>query len=732
MKIKIFAVVCLLAANLFTISAQKWFTPEAEKQVDALLSQVVEGNYKNNRYPLLRKPLMELPLGSIKPKGWLHEMLVRQKNGASGQMDVLYPSVMGKRNGWLGGDGDQWERGPYWIDGLLPLAYILDDDVLKAKVQPWIEWALQSQREDGFFGPEKDYPGEPGLQRDNSQDWWPRMVVLKILQQYYSATNDKRVVAFMTKYFRYQLNTLPQKPLGHWSSWAEFRACDNLQAVYWLYNLTGEDFLLELGHLLHRQSFSFIDMVDRGDLRRPCTIHCVNLAQGIKEPIIYYQQDTDRKYIDAVKEGFRDIRRFHGQPQGMYGGDEALHGNNPTQGSELCSAVELMYSLEKMVEITGATGIRNSTSLMYSLEKMVEITGFYQYTGSTVQMYSLEKMVEITGDIDFADHLERIAFNALPAQISDDFMTKQYFQQPNQVMVTRHRRNFDQDHEGTDLAFGTLTGYPCCFSNMHQGWPKFTQHLWYATPDNGIAAIVYSPSEVTANVGDNVPVVISEDTYYPMDHQITFTIKEVRNKVKQVKFPFHLRVPKWCKQAEIRVNGKMEQTVKGGKIAIVDRIWKRNDKIELYLPMEVFTSTWYENAVSIERGPLVYALKMEENWEKKEFKDSWYGSYYYQVTSSDPWNYGLVDFDRNRMNEVAQVSINSQKQQLDFPWNQENAPVEIKMKARLIPTWTVYNEMAGPQPFSFCGSAEGGEQEITLIPYGCTTLRISEFPVVGK
>lgn len=686
MKIKIFAVVCLLAANLFTISAQKWFTPEAEKQVDALLSQVVEGNYKNNRYPLLRKPLMELPLGSIKPKGWLHEMLVRQKNGASGQMDVLYPSVMGKRNGWLGGDGDQWERGPYWIDGLLPLAYILDDDVLKAKVQPWIEWALQSQREDGFFGPEKDYPGEPGLQRDNSQDWWPRMVVLKILQQYYSATNDKRVVAFMTKYFRYQLNTLPQKPLGHWSSWAEFRACDNLQAVYWLYNLTGEDFLLELGHLLHRQSFSFIDMVDRGDLRRPCTIHCVNLAQGIKEPIIYYQQDTDRKYIDAVKEGFRDIRRFHGQPQGMYGGDEALHGNNPTQGSELCSAVELMYSLEKMVEITG--------------------------------------------DIDFADHLERIAFNALPAQISDDFMTKQYFQQPNQVMVTRHRRNFDQDHEGTDLAFGTLTGYPCCFSNMHQGWPKFTQHLWYATPDNGIAAIVYSPSEVTANVGDNVPVVISEDTYYPMDHQITFTIKEVRNKVKQVKFPFHLRVPKWCKQAEIRVNGKMEQTVKGGKIAIVDRIWKRNDKIELYLP--VFTSTWYENAVSIERGPLVYALKMEENWEKKEFKDSWYGSYYYQVTSSDPWNYGLVDFDRNRMNEVAQVSINSQKQQLDFPWNQENAPVEIKMKARLIPTWTVYNEMAGPQPFSFCGSAEGGEQEITLIPYGCTTLRISEFPVVGK
>ena len=137
------------------------------------LTSAATGNdnpdYANNRYPLVRKPYMELPLGSICAKGWLLEMLERQKNGATGHLDQLYSQVVSLRNGWLGGDGDQWERGPYWIDGLLPLAYILDDKGLKEKVKPWVEWALNSQRADGYFGPDKNYPGEPGLQRSESR-----------------------------------------------------------------------------------------------------------------------------------------------------------------------------------------------------------------------------------------------------------------------------------------------------------------------------------------------------------------------------------------------------------------------------------------------------------------------------------------------------------------------------------------------------------------------------------
>src|SRR5690242_3681331 len=156
----------------------------------------VKTDYVQNRLPLAPKPYLELPIGAIKPEGWLKVQLVKMKNGMTGHLDTLYSKVMGPRNGWLGGDGDVWERGPYWLDGLVPLAYILDDEALKEKVRPWIEWSIQNQREDGYFGPQptdKAPAPEAGLQRDRPQDWWPKMVMLKVLKQYYEATGDQRV-----------------------------------------------------------------------------------------------------------------------------------------------------------------------------------------------------------------------------------------------------------------------------------------------------------------------------------------------------------------------------------------------------------------------------------------------------------------------------------------------------------------------------------------------------------
>lgn len=661
--------ICLLT----TVEAQKITVPT---------------NYVKNRIPLVSNPYIELPLGTIKPDGWLKEMLIRQKNGATGHLDELYPLVMGKRNGWLGGDGDQWERGPYWIDGLLPLAYILDDNDLKAKVKPWVEWALNSQRPDGYFGPSRDYPNEPGVQRDNCGDWWPKMVMLKILKQYYSATGDQRVIKCLTNYFRYQLQELPKNPLDHWTFWAKYRGGDNLLEVYWLYNITGDKFLLDLADLLHKQTFDFTGMFLNSDMiSTQGNMHCVNLAQGMKEPLLYYQQHPNKIYSDVLKKGFADIRKYMGQPQGLYGGDENIRNNIPTNGSELCSAVEMMFTLESILPITG--------------------------------------------EVAYADHLERIAFNALPTQITDDFMARQYFQQPNQVMLTRHIRNFSTDHEGTDVCFGLLTGYPCCTSNMHQGWPKFTQNLWYATPDGGLAALVYAPNHVKAKVADGTEVTIDEKTAYPFDDKITFTLSFAK---PSISFPLHLRIPAWCQQAEVMINGQKFGNYKGDSIIIVNRSWKNGDKLELSLPMKTSLSKWHENSVAVERGPLVYGLKIGEKWEKiKNSKDSInYGSSYFEVKPANPWNYALFNTPADKIDGM--FTVVKRDNQVSFPWNLENAPIELKTKAKRMKNWKLYNETAGPVPYSiqYEPQTEKETEEIILIPYGCSTLRISEFPLLGN
>jgi DUF1680 family protein len=637
---------------------------------------------------LHENPFIELPLGNIKPSGWLREMLVRQKNGATGHLDELYPLVMGKRNGWLGGDGDQWERGPYWIDGLLPLAYILNDPSLIAKVKPWIEWTIQSRQPDGYFGPIKDYPYEKGIQRDNSRDWWPKMVMLKVLQQYYSATGDQRVIQLMTNYFRYQLKQLPQTPLDHWTFWARYRGGDNLMIVYWLYNITGDTFLLELADLLHRQTFDYTNSFLRTDLlSRKGSIHCVNLAQGIKEPAVYYQHHPEQQYLSAVERGLSDIRKYNGMVHGLYGGDEALHGNNPTQGSELCSAVEMMFSLENILTITG--------------------------------------------DPAYADQLEKIAFNALPTQINEDFSGRQYFQQANQVMMTRHIRNFDINHDGTDVCYGLLTGYPCCTSNMHQGWPKFTQHLWYATPDRGIAALVYAPSEVKVLVGNGREITIREETSYPFGETIQFTLQFEEND-DPAGFPFRLRIPSWCHTGEVWINKKLFKKEKGNSILTISRDWKSGDRVELRLPMHVFTNTWYENSQSIERGPLTFVLKIGEEMKKVEnVKDPGkYGSFYYEIRPTTPWNYGLL---KEYNDTLQQHYIVEKKDSIAaYPWSPGQAPLIIKTRAKRIPSWQLYNEMTGPIPYSVTYQMEVADEadDITLIPYGCSHLRIAQFPVV--
>lgn len=645
-----------------------------------------------NRAPLQPRPYAELPIGAVKPAGWLGEQLVRMRDGMTGHLDSLYPQVMGPRNGWLGGDGDVWERGPYWIDGLLPLAYILEDERLITKVKPWVEWALASQTADGNFGPVTDCPAEPGLQRDKARDWWPRMVVLKVLQQYHSATGDRRVLDFMDRYFRYQLAQLPRTPLDNWTRWGRQRGGDNLAVVYWLYNLTGEKYLLELGELIHRQTFDWTGAFLHADhLSRPYSLHCVDLGQGFKEPAVYWQQSGDSRHLAAVGRAVEKMRHTIGLPTGLWAGDEKLRFGDPTLGSELCTAVEMMFSLEQILQITGGR--------------------------------------------EWGDYLERVAYNALPTQTTDAQDARQYYQQVNQVEVTRKVRPFSTPHEDTDIVFGLCTGYPCCTSNLHQGWPKLVQNLWYATRDGGLAALVYAPSTVETTAG-GMKVAIEERTDYPFRERIAFRVTlPGAGKRATAAFPLHLRIPGWCAEPGITLNGeKVAFRSVGEGIVVVERAWRSGDCLNVTFPARVAVSRWYNEAAVVERGPLIYALRMNEKWERHEMepgKQALYGPYYYEVTSDSPWNFCLPKANVRPEAVAESFVVEDDGEMAPYPWTLDGSPVKIRTRANRLGDWTLYSGSAGP--IAFVSSQRmymsPKEEWIELIPYGCTTLRITEFPV---
>jgi uncharacterized protein len=639
-----------------------------------------------------------LPLGTTKPKGWLLHQLQIMRGGTTGHLDEVYAKVKND-NGWLGGRGDGWEETPYWLDGATPLAYLLDDAELKQKVLRYINWTLNHQRPSGYFGPVTKWERETGKQItandcDKGEDWWPKMIMLKVLQQYYSATADERVLPFMTKFFRYQLQTLNTCRVGKWSEWAEARGADNALVAQWLYGITGDKSLLQLCDLLQAQSFTWSRwMGDRDWVINAAayqndsawmTRHGVNVGMGIKDPVVQYQRTGTKTYLQDLSTGLRDLMTLHGMPYGVFSADEDLHGNDPTQGTELCAIVEAMFSLEQMVSITG--------------------------------------------DVRYMDALERMSFNALPTQTTDDYNAKQYFQIANQVNIKRGVFNFSLPFErGMNNVLGMRSGYTCCLANMHQGWTKFASHLWFSTADKGLAALHFSPCQTTAKVGAaNTEVTINETTSYPFSDQIKFGLTTK----KEVAFPFRVRIPGWCREAVLLLNGRPLRKEKGGQVVVVNRTWQNGDVLTLQLPMEVTTSTWGRNSRAVERGPLVYALKLKERWEKGT--DEKEGDYF-SVYPEGNWNYGLLDSVVKAPAKAVEVKMTKPVGD-DFVWNLAHAPIELKVLGKEIPDWKVVNDVA-PQPVTardglYMGRVEGKVEELTLIPYGCTKVRIVAFPVV--
>ncbi len=631
-----------------------------------------------SRAPLHAEALVPLPLGAVTPKGWLHRQLRIQADGLSGHLDEFWPDV-GSNSGWLGGSGESWERGPYFVDGLVPLAYLLQDQRLITKARAWIEWTLTHQDADGRIGPPKN------------TDWWPNMVMLKALTQYQEVTGDRRVVPLMQKYFAYHLKHARERPL---QSWAAMRWADELLSVVWLYNRTGDASLLDLARVLHeqganwKQHFAEFENREKSDAERlgvapgkplperAMFAHGVNNAMALKTSALWYLISGDPTDRDAVHHALEVLDRYHGLPNGMFSADEHYAGPDPSQGIELCAVVEALFSLQHAIRVTG--------------------------------------------DAALADRMERIAFNALPATFTADMWAHQYDQQPNQVMCTLAKRQWVSNGPESNI-FGLEPNFGCCTANMHQGWPKLVQSLWMMTPDRGIAAVTYAPNEVRAVVADGVPVTITEDTEYPFRDTVRFTVTPS----SPASFPLMLRIPGWARDASISVNGEQATTRPIGGFVRLERRWSAGDRIVFTLPMTPRLSTWYRDSVALERGPLVFALRVGEDWRKLQAgmgKPAPAPAVDWEVRPTTPWNYGLVvDASTASRVQVRERPLGP------FPFSPDGAPVELSVTGRRLPEWTMAEGSAGPLPQSPVAS-KARDETLTLVPYGSAKLRVTAFP----
>ena len=367
------------------------------------------------------------------------------------------------------------------------------------------------------------------------------------------------------------------------------------------------------------------------------------------------------EYRDVAEQLRTVLDEYNGTPVGLFTGDECLSGLSPVQGTELCAVVE--------------------------------------------QMYSYEWLYACTGDVKWAERLEVLAFNALPATISDDMWAHQYVQQSNQISCEKFPgKSFFRTNGPMAHLFGLEPNYGCCTANFNQAWPKLALST-FLYGNGEILSALPIPSQLKTEDAE-----ISLESNYPFENELHYHIKAKKDLVLKV------RIPSFAK--DLQVNGKAEE---GGVLSFAIKAGEETIHISFDTEVE-----WVERPHglrSVKKGSLIFALPIQYEKRKLEYvKDNVERKFPYcdyEYVGRSPWNYGFADGEfeliRHTLSEI--------------PFSSEEPPLLLKCKLRPV-EWELadgYETVCAKTPVS--NKAIGEAEEKLLIPYGCAKLRMTEMPM---
>lgn len=619
----------------------------------------------NSLHPPAYRPL---GLTEIKPAGWLRNQLCIQADGLSGNLDKFWPDIRDSK--WTGGTAEGWERLPYWLDGFIPLAWLLDDKYMQARAMRCVDGILSLQEPDGWLCPD-------GGDRAR-YDVWALFLVLKALVVYHDATGDGRIEGTVRRALRALDRHIDVHTLF---SWGQARWFECLIPLFWLYERTGEAWLLHLASKLRSQGFDWPGFFTLWPYEQPDErgrwsqmSHVVNNAMMLKTGALLWRLTGRPEDLANAADMAALLDRFHGTAVGTFTGDECLGGLSPVRGTELCAVAETMYSLEHLLAASGETR--------------------------------------------WADRLERIAFNALPATFSPDMWSHQYDQQVNQVLCAFQENPVFGTNGGDSHTFGLEPNFGCCTANLSQAWPKFASSL-VMKGRGSLAVLAWAPCSVETESG-GATVRLDVATEYPFRDRATVTVRAPR----PAAFMLELRIPCWAEGAEVTVNGRTEKPA-AGSVACIERVWEGETAVAVRFPMRTRLLERPNGLAAVERGPLVYSLAVGERWVRvnEDIEGREFPHCDYEVHPTSGWNYGLA---LDRGNPEAGL-IYEERPVGTQPFSPPGAPVRLAARGRKV-DWPLQDGSAAPTPAM--GWVSDSEEEINLIPYGCTNLRLTEMPLV--